>query len=383
MRQERETAPAGYLTLWKIIRPVLVGIAAVLIVIGLVLFAYDKVNEHFLSPVEEGSAEPVPFSVASGSSLSKVSQNLEDAGLIRSHTFFKYYCDFAGLGQKIQAGDYTLSRDMDVFAIADRLTAGDGQSMTAEITIIPGNTVDSVAAMLMEKGILNAGGVEEFRRICRTGEGVEDYYFIDDEKKLAYAKYRPYLLEGYLAPNTYEIYTTATPLEIIRKLLSQTDKVFTPEWQAAMEEQGKTMDDILILASMIEKEGKKADFTRVSAVFRNRLKQKMKLQSDPTIHYVTGVRRMSLTKEDLATNSPYNTYLVAGLPAGPICNPSPEAIEAALYPDESFTAEKYLYFCSKDPETGELYFSRTLEEHERAVSIYQPLWQAYDQKRGL
>jgi len=109
----------------------------------------------------------------------------------------------------------------------------------------------------------------------------------------------------------------------------------------------------------------------------------MKLESDPTIHYVTGERRMSLRSSDLAVDSPYNTYRVSGLPAGPICNPSPEAINAALYPDESYVAEEYLFFCSKDPNTGELHFSRTLEEHERAAAIYAPLWQAYDAERGM
>ena len=132
-----------------------------------------------------------------------------------------------------------------------------------------------------------------------------------------------------------------------------------------------------------KKEAKKADFAKVSAVFHNRLEQNMKLESDPTIHYVTGERRMSLRSSDLAVSSPYNTYRVNGLPAGPICNPSPEAINAALYPDESYVAEDYLFFCSKNPESGELHFSRTLSEHERAVEIYVPLWQAYDAERGM
>ena len=91
---------------------------------------------------------------------------------------------------------------------------------------------------------------------------------------------------------------------------------------------------------------------------------------------------MALTKADLAVESPYNTYLYKGLPLGPICSPSSAAIYAALYPDEQFINENYLYFCSKDPSTGELHFSRTLEEHELAVSIYAPLWQAYDREKG-
>ena len=210
-----------------------------------------------------------------------------------------------------------------------------------------------------------------------------DYYYVDELLRAGTAEGRKYLLEGYLAPNTYEIYTDATPLSIVRKLLSQTDKVFLSEWQTRADELDMSMDDILILASMIEKEAKKADFAKVSAVFHNRLDKKMKLESDPTIHYVTGERRMSLRSSDLAVESPYNTYRISGLPAGPICNPSPEAINAALYPDESYVAEEYLFFCSKNPESGELHFSRTLAEHERAVEIYAPLWQAYDAERGM
>lgn len=109
----------------------------------------------------------------------------------------------------------------------------------------------------------------------------------------------------------------------------------------------------------------------------------MKLQSDVTIHYITGVRKMALEEQDLKANNPYNTYVVSGLPVGPICSPSAAAIQAALYPDETYVAENYLYFCAKNPESGELYFSRTLEEHEQAVAIYAPLWKKYDESRGI
>ena len=92
---------------------------------------------------------------------------------------------------------------------------------------------------------------------------------------------------------------------------------------------------------------------------------------------------MALKDSDLAVNSPYNTYKVTGLPVGPICNPSPAAIRAALYPDESMRAEKYLYFCAKEPGSGELYFSKTADQHRRAVEVYAPLWEKYDEDRGI
>ena len=240
--------------------------------------------------------------------------------------------------------------------------------------------MENIAAYLAREGVISDAA--SFLELCRTGRQFADYYYVADVLASANAASRRYVLEGYLAPGTYEIYTSATPEEILRKLLGQTEAVFREEWHGRAEELGLSMDQVITLASMIEKEAKRADFARVSAIFHNRLRQNMALGSDVTVKYATGTARMSLTSDDLAVSSPYNTYQNKGLPLGPICNPSAAAIEAALYPDADFTAQNYLYFCSKDPDTGELYFSRTLEEHEAAVRIYAPLWQAYDQKTG-
>ena len=144
-----------------------------------------------------------------------------------------------------------------------------------------------------------------------------------------------------------------------------------------------TMDEVFTLASMIEKEAKTADFAKVSAVFHNRLKAGMTLGSDVTVKYASGSQKMYLNDNDLAVDSPYNTYTHKGLPVGPVCNPSMDAIVAALYPDEQYVAQKYLYFCSTDPASGELHFSKTLEEHNAAVAMYRPLWEEYDKSRGL
>ena len=265
--------------------------------------------------------------------------------------------------------------------IAEQLTAGDGNPLVRNITLIPGESIEEFAAKLVKNGVLESA--DRFLELCRTGEEFKDYYYIADILSGGNASQRKYVLEGYLAPNTYEVYTSADEEEIIRKLLSQTEAVFPEEYQEQAETLGMTMDQILTLASMVEKEAKEQDFARVSAVFHNRLRAGMKLESDVTVHYITGVRRMSLTEEDLNRADAYNTYLYRGLPPGPICNPSPAAIKAALYPDQTLVAEKYLFFCAKEPESGELYFSRTLEEHERAVAVYAPLWKQYDQTRGL
>lgn len=381
MRDEREYGLYWYSGLWNILRPILIACATLVVVIGLIYTGWTKIYDGFLSPMEPGSTEEVGFTVENGQSLTKVSNNLEAAGLIHNRSVFKYYCDFAGMGQKIQAGSYKLTRSMTMSEIADQLTTGDGNPIVRNITLIPGWTVEDFAEKLASDGVI--ADKDAFLELCKTGDAFTDYYYIADVKDTANASKRRYILEGYLAPNTYEVYMTATDEEILRKLLSQTEAVFPADYQTRATELGMTMDEVITLASLIEKEAKAADFTKVSAVFHNRLKQNIKLGSDVTIHYITGVRKMNLTNSDLQIDSPYNTYKYAGLPVGPICNPSAEAITAALYPDETYVAENYLYFCSKDPESGELYFSKTQAEHDQAVAIYAPLWQAYDESRGI
>lgn len=270
---------------------------------------------------------------------------------------------------------------MTMRQIADQLTRGDGNPIVRNITLIPGWTIEQFAEQLVKDGVLTDSA--EFLSLCKSGTSFSEFYSVQDVLNSRNVSQRRYVLEGYLAPDTYEIYIGATASEIIRKLITQTERVFTVACEDRAEEMGYTMDEILTLASMIEKEASKADFAKVSAVFHNRLKAGMKLQSDVTIHYITGVRKMSLTGSDLALDSLYNTYQVTGLPLGPICAPSADAINAALYPDETFVAENYLYFCATSPESTELHFSRTLQEHEQAVAIYAPLWQQYDKERGI
>jgi len=381
IRDERQYGFFWYSGLWKILRPVLVAIAVLVLVAGICMTVWNKLYGEFAAPVDTRDPSEYAFEITSGESLNRVSSNLEKAGLIRSKTVFKYYCDFAGMGQKIQVGSYLLRKDMTMTEIAEQLTAGDGNPLVRNITLIPGESVEGFAAKLVKNGVLES--MDRFLELCRTGQEFRDYYYIADVLSGGKASSRKYVLEGYLSPNTYEVYTTATEEDIIRKMLSQTEAAFPEDYEERAEVLGMSMDEILTLASLIEKEAKESDFSRVSAVFHNRLRTGMKLESDVTIHYITGIRRMALTEEDLAQNSPYNTYRYQGLPPGPICNPSPKAIRAALFPDETLVAEKYLYFCAKEPESGELYFSRTLEEHQRAVAVYAPLWQKFDQTRGL
>lgn len=381
LHKEREYGLYWYSWLWHILRPFAMGLCVLVVVAGVVMTGWNWVDRHFFAPVAEGDETPVAFTVDSGSSLTKVANNLEAQGLIHNRTVFKYYADFLGYGQKIQAGDYTITKSMALPEIVELLTTGDGKPITRNITVIPGWTIEDIANYLTQQKIV--ASPDEFLSLCRSGRDFSAYYYIADVLASGNPSSRLYVLEGYLAPDTYEIYTDATASDIIKKLLSQTEAVFKTEYHDRADELGMTMDQVITLASMIEKEAKTADFARVSAVFHNRLDAGMTLGSDVTVKYASGVRRMALTNEDLSVNSPYNTYQNKGLPVGPICSPSAAAIQAALYPDEEFVRDQYLYFCSKDPNTGELHFSKTLEEHNLAVSIYAPLWQAYDQEQGL
>ncbi|MBQ6174308.1 MAG: endolytic transglycosylase MltG [Clostridia bacterium] len=379
--REREYGFFWYSGAWRAARPLLIGLASVIAVIGILWGVGSSLYGRYAAPVAPDDDVPVAFDVPAGASLTRVAGNLEEAGLIRSHTVFKYYCDFAGLGQKIQTGHYQLTRNMSMQEIAERLTLGDGIPMVRTITWIPGWSVEDFAAYLQQRGILDH--TDRFLALCREGTAFSEYAYVSDVLKTGDASRRKYVLEGYLAPDTYEIYTDATEEDILRKLLSQTDRIWTEENQEAAKGLGLTMDQIITLASIIEKEAGAGDFAKVSAVFHNRLRRNMPLQSDVTIHYITGVRKMALTDTDTAVSNPYNTYQVIGLPPGPICSPSTQAVQAALHPDATFLAEDYLYFCAREPGSGQLVFSRTLAEHEQAVEKYRRLWIEYDQSRGI
>ncbi len=367
--------------IWRVLRPVLVFVCSFVIICGLVYTGWQKVDEMFFAPTDSQNQEVVSFSVKSGSSLSAVSKNLEAAGLIHNHTVFKYMADFMGMGQKIQSGDYELTRAMSATEILDQLISGDGKPLTTKITIIPGWTVEDIARYLVEIKVLSSA--DEFLSLCKSGEAYNGYYFIEEMIKTGTVSQRKYALEGYLSPNTYEIYTSSSADTLIKRLLTQTEAAYLSGYDERAQELGLTMDQVFTLASMIEKEAKTSDFAKVSAVFHNRLKAGMTLGSDVTVKYVSGSQKMSLNDSDLAVDSPYNTYTHKGLPVGPICNPSMDAVVAALYPDEQYVAQKYLYFCSAEPESGKLVFSKTLEEHNKAVSYYRQYWEEYDKSRGL
>lgn len=381
LHEDRKYGFYWYHWLWLVARPVLIVLAAAILIAGVALTGWESINDKFFKPVDSNDTSPITFVVESGSSLTSVTNKLEEQGIIRNRSVLKYLMDFQGLSQKIQTGEYTLTKAMTLNQIITQLTSGDGSALTRKITIIPGWTVEDIADYFVKNGV--ADSREAFLAACNDQETYGKYYYIDEVLQTKTYSQRKYLLEGYLSPDTYEIFTTASLDNVMQKLVSQVETNFNSEFHDRAQELGMTMDNIITLASLIEKEGKKDDFAKVSAVFHNRLEVNMALQSDVTVKYVTQSQKMSLPADQLNVDSPYNTYRYKGLPAGPICNPSKDAISAALYPDETYVSEKYLYFCSTSPSEGTLQFSKTLAEHEAATKIYAPLWEAYDRERGV
>ncbi len=363
--------------IWSILRP----IVAILLSIGMVavamIGAVRYVLSHFVYPVDADDNTPIQVVIPSGASASKIASLLyyargqDEPGLIVSTASFKVYVDFTGKANALRAGTYVLSRNMTIPEIVNILCAGNEARRATRFTIPEGYTAQAVAQALFEAGILEEQ--EEFLALCKDGTLLSASYL----DPIQNAGDRRYALEGYLFPDTYEVYEDATAAEILKKMLNRFTVVFTEEDADRARMLNMTTDQVLTLASMIEKEAAAAeDFPRVSAVFHNRLSQGMALESCATLSYTLGVQKYTFTEEELATVSPYNTYKNRGLPVGPICNPGRAAIEAALYPSEEYLSEGYLYFCNMNPkQTNRLVFSKTYEEHHKNVVQYSPFWE--------
>ncbi len=395
LHRDREYGFFWYSWLWHLLRPVLVFLCSLIVVLGIVASGWQFVYSQFFMPVNPSDTVVREFVIEKGSSIATIGNNLYKEKLIRNKGIFKYIIQFQGLTSKIQYGSYPLSSSMDINQIISMLTSGT-ETTERTITIIPGWTVEDIAAYLLRQGAIK--DTKEFLSLCNNADLFKgDFREVQEAVDSGTISGRKYALEGYLAPDTYRVYTSSTAEALIRTLLKQTeavtDGVFNTEPTAEIvyDEEGNVIDQVfyesklthdqtIILASLIEREaGKKADYAKVSAVFHSRLNKNMRLESDVSAAYPLGItNRMILTSEELATQNGYNTYQRDGLPVGPVCNPSKAAIVAALYPDMEYIAEEYLYFCAGDPAKGEIVFAKTKEEQDANVAKYRPLWEAYD-----
>ncbi len=365
--------------IWRYARPAVVLLTSLAITYGLFSYALNYVLNRYINPVDINDPTPFTLVVDNSDSASRIATKLYEAcgegkpGLISNTAVFKVYVDFVGKANKLKAGTYILSKNMDIPQIVDTICAGNPPKATAKFTVQEGYTISGILWALGQAGM--TVDQQAFLALCNNEEAFSKYEFLALIEK-DQDKPRDYLLEGYLFPDTYEIYIDAQPETIINKMLVRFNEIFTDEYIARAQELGMTIDDVVTLASIIEREASVAeDFPRVSAVFHNRLRAGQKLESCATMQYVLKVNKFVYTNEELATDSPYNTYMYDGLPAGPISNPGKLAIEAALYPNEEFLAADYRYFCNMElPENKALVFARTYEEHIANIEKYSKYW---------
>ena len=368
------------LRLWRSLRPAVVLGVSLVLVFFIARAGVNYVLSHYIEPVDHNDATPIEVTIPASSSASSIARILYGAcgydkeGLISSTAVFKVYVDFVGKANSLQAGTYILSKNMSVKQIVEELCEGNPPKATVKFTIPEGYTITSIAKVLMEKGLITSES--QLYDMAKTGEAFTNFAFINDAATTPNAVSRTYLLEGYLFPDTYEVYADASVETILIKMLNRFNDVFTDEYRARAQELGMTLDQVVTLASLIEREAQAPDdFAKVSAVFHNRLNSDMPLQSCASLSYVLGMTKYTFTDAERASESLYNTYKYNGLPVGPVSNPGKAAIEAALYPNEQFVSEGYLYFCNQNPaETHELIFAKTYEEHQENVRKFQQYW---------
>ncbi len=309
-------------------------IVSILILIG--LFAWQ-----IYLPAGSGSNELI-FKIEKGHGSLDIARNLQDKELVWWGPTFRLYILLTGSAGNLQAGTYTLSQNMNMLQIVERFIKGDVSR--ERVTIIEGWSLREIGSYFENKGMFSANEIQK-----------EEWDFLFDDYSFLDSKPADVGLEGFLFPDTYEINKDANAEEAVRKMLGNFDEKLTPDLRAEIAKQGKTIFQIITMASIIEKEVRtKEDKEIVSGILWKRIKLGMRLETDATVAYVNGVDQ----------ESPYNTYLNYGLPRGPISNPGMESILAAIYPQSS----EYLFYLST-PE-GESIFSRTLAEHNIAKTKY-------------
>ncbi len=358
--------------IWRIGRPLLILAvsAALVILLGVSVFHY--IEQSYVAPVADNTSQTVYIEVGSGSSLSSISTLLYEKGIIRNKFAFQLYADFNDIGGSLKAGKYNLSPGMTMEQIADVLLEGNPPRTVTKVLFLEGSTVEDMAKKLVEKGMFDETERKEFLKLCDDVDTFSsDYDFIAALKNSDNVSRRYYALEGYLAPNTYEFYTDASPKEVIKKLLDQFNNVFKVEYEQQAQELNMTVDQVVTLASIIEWEATEQDFKNVSAVFFNRLKKDDIFGSCATLRYVTGVKKQTYTEDERKIDSPYNTYMYKGLPLGPINNPGEKAIGAALYPNKEYIDQGFYFFCNKDKTSSELVFAKTQKEQDQHMADYE------------
>ena len=315
--------------------------------------SYFYIEKKISEPLASDSQEQKEFVIESGQGVKKIAANLKKEGLIVGSDYFEIYVWQKKIAAKLQAGKYDLSSAMTIPEIANLFSGGQIISNEIAVTIPEGFTVKEIEKRLVEKGLVKEGEFLENKLINFSQYGFWEEGM--DENNL----------EGFLFPDTYRFYKETAPQKIIEKMLDNFDKKLSSEIREEIKNRNKTVSEVIILASIVEKEaGREEDMKKVADVFLNRLAVNHPLQSDATVNYVVGEGRRKASYEDLQIDSFYNTYKYNGLPPAPICNPGLNAIKAAIYPEET----DYFFFLT--PPDRKAIFSKTYAEHLKNQSKY-------------
>lgn len=295
------------------------------------------------------------FEIQQGENLMTISENLKEQGFIQSEFPFYAYIALKQKQKQLKSGVYIFSSDDTFISIAEKIINGD--TYTIKITIPEGFNIKQIQERLINPSldrVVNKADLEEFK----IKDFKNEFDFLASAPDDAD-------LQGFLFPDTYYFYPHRDTKEIINVFLNNFDKKLSPEIRQEIKNQNKTIFDVVIMASLLEKEVRSFEDKKiVSGILWKRLKINMPLQICATIVFITGEKGGSVSIDDTKIDSPYNTYKYRGLPKGPICSSGIDSVKATLYPEYS----EYLYYLSTP--AGETIFSKTLKEHNIAKAKY-------------
>lgn len=318
-----------------------------LLAVGIFVFIVLLIN-YSASPVDRNN-RIVIVEIPTGSSFLKITEILKQKGIVKNRIFFYSLAIAKRAFSSLRAGEYEFATIKTPSAIIDMLLHGDIKTYT--VTIPEDFSVKEIADRLMVDKLINE---ETFFELAA------------DEEFLRSVGIKADSIEGYLFPDTYKFDRSMSTRQIMRSMVNQFWKKVTPEMLKKAYEMHFNIQEFITFASIIGKEsGDTAEKPMISAVFHNRLKRKMRLQSDPTAVYDLENFTGAVRRSHLKRNSPYNTYIINGLPPGPIANPGLDSLQAALNP----APVAYLYFVAK--RDGSHHFSSSLEMHQRGIYQYR------------
>lgn len=338
-------------TLWLICTLAIAG--------WLAIYGINSIND--LIGLNKVSRE-ITVTIPEGAPLNEISGILKEAGVIDEAFTFELYAKVKHKENSFAAGTYTLNSDLGYDQIFITLSASNAKREVVTITTIEGMTASEMGALLEEKGVCKA---KDFLEVVDTASFGYDFEEMLGKDDLIYHKW-----EGYLFPDTYEFYIKDDPTAVVRKMVANFNTRVESKYYDRMKEMGLTLEDTITLASIIQAEaGVKSAMETISSVFHNRMNDPYSfpnLESDVTYFYyrdeIKGDPKITSQDRQNAYHEAYDTYYCLGLSVGPVSNPGLDAIDAALYPDDT----NYYFFVTDD--NGEFYFSRTVDEHEQYVS---------------